>query len=179
MNRPGFLVVVFSITLIAFGAVANCAHAQVRPAGTLAPLAESAVVNAWERQAHLPFSSDRSTRSVGTERQGASTAALLAAGIAGGAVGLVGGAYLGAALDHGGSEYLPVGAVIGGLAGETLLLPLAVHLANGRRGNLLNGTLLSVAAMGAGILFAAPTGAASMLAVPPVQLYLSITEEQR
>ncbi len=63
------------------------------------------------------------------------------------------------------------GFVVGAPIGESLLLPVGVHLANGRRGNLPLSLLASVGIAGAGI-FAAVTAEDPyvLLSIPILQL---------
>ena len=82
-----------------------------------------------------------------------STARLVIGGAAGGVVGLFGGAALGhyletrdCGVDPMGSNCGLAGTILGGAAGEALLLPLGVHLANRGRGSLLWPTVASSAA---------------------------------
>ena len=125
----------------------------------------------------------------GTSDLDAGTATRLAgAGILGGAIGLFGGAYLGAAIAHNENcaECLDElgGALVGGTLGEGLLLPLGVHLANGRRGSYWTSALVSVglAAVGAGLMEAAhwdpPAVPIIAVAVPVAQIATSIAIER-
>jgi hypothetical protein len=122
------------------------------------------------------------------ELDAVTVARLAGAGILGGAIGLFGGAYLGAAIAHDEdcAECLEelTGALVVGTIGEGLLLPLGVHLANGRRGSYWTSALVSVglAAAGAGLMEAAhwdpPTVPIVAVAVPVAQVATSIAIER-
>lgn len=121
-------------------------------------------------------------------RAPASTIRLVLGGAAGALYGLYLGGYAGAHIDRWGERaghwdpcyecWLTTRVVVGGLIGETLLLPLGVHLANGRRGSYRESALSSllVAAIGLGAAF--PTSGAALIAVPLVQLHTSIRDER-
>ena len=64
-------------------------------------------------------------------------------GAAGAVAGMYGGAFLGASLEEPAHDITP-GMVYGFLAGEMLLLPVGVHLANGRKGSFLADLAVSV-----------------------------------
>jgi len=57
-------------------------------------------------------------------------------GAAGGFVGMVGGTVIGASIDQPSDDITP-GMAYGFVAGEMLLLPVGVHVGNGRKGNFL------------------------------------------
>lgn len=112
---------------------------------------------------------------------------LVLGGLAGGALGLYAGAYAGFAVEQAGvqagiwelsSEYVPAGALLGALIGETLLLPLGVHVANGRQGAYWSSALASAGVMAVGLLVAVPTGGVALLVIPVGQLYTSIRTER-
>jgi hypothetical protein len=116
-------------------------------------------------------------------------ARLSGAGILGGAVGFFGGAYLGAWIADSRDDGLDDldalhGALIGATLGESTLLPLGVHLANGRRGNVWLSALASVglAAGGVGLMEAAhwdaPAAPVIAVAVPLAQLAAAIAIER-
>ena len=71
------------------------------------------------------------------------------------------------------------GLVYGGVAGGSALLPLGVHLANGRRGNYGTSLLtsLGIGAAGLAVAVASQEGAV-MLTVPVLQLVSSIAIER-
>jgi hypothetical protein len=71
------------------------------------------------------------------------------------------------------------GLIYGGVAGGSTLLPLGVHLANGRRGNYGAALLasLGIGAAGLGVAIASQEGAV-MLSVPVLQLVSSIAIER-
>lgn len=101
-------------------------------------------------------------------------------GLVGGAVGTFAGAYLGAkATEDECEDCFLEGLVYGGIAGESALLPLGVHLANGRRGNYGLSLLASAAIAGAGVGLAAATHEEGiLLAVPVAQLISAIAIER-
>lgn len=115
-----------------------------------------------------------------------STAALVGGGLLGGAVGLVGGFYLGAALADSDGEDLDFlsGGVAGAAIGEGILLPLGVHVANGRRGDALVSSAVSLGIAAAGLLaleaahYDPPWAPAIAVAVPVTQLVASIAIER-
>jgi hypothetical protein len=118
----------------------------------------------------------------------ATAAKLTGAGLLGGAVGLVGGAYLGALLAHNDdcAECLDElgGALVLGTAGEAFLLPLGVHLANGSRGSYWTAALVSAGIGTAGVVIMRaahwdpPTVPIVLVAVPLAQLTTSIAIER-
>jgi hypothetical protein len=122
-----------------------------------------------------------------TVAESRSAPVLTAGGIAGGAVGFVGGFYVGALLafdDDGDDLDFLSGGVAGATIGEGLLLPLGVNLANGGRGAYTTSALASLGIAAAG-LFALqavhydPPGAPIVLiAVPVAQLATSIAIER-
>lgn len=110
-------------------------------------------------------------------------------GIGGGAIGLLAGGYLGAALETarcGGEPFCGLaGTIFGGIAGEVLMLPLGVHLANGSRGRYLPAALASAAVGVAGLLVVAAAenasdraGMAVAIAVPVAQIATAISIER-
>lgn len=115
---------------------------------------------------------------------GRSTAWLVGGGVLGGAVGLGAGALLGG-LVGGGNKICgddPCGldeAIFGAIGGEVALLPLGVHLANGRRGKYLPSLAVSAAIAGIGIVLSGNGDHGEvMIAVPIAQLVSSILIER-
>jgi hypothetical protein len=120
------------------------------------------------------------------------TARLVIGGVLGGAAGLVAGALVGhATLDRDCANRdrceADFGAIIGGAAGEAFLLPLGVHLANGRHGSYgaaLLGSLGTLALGGAGMYLAnnhiAADGALYVVvaSIPVVQLGTAVALER-
>lgn len=106
------------------------------------------------------------------------TSLLVAGGISGGAIGLVVGARVLTPLELG-SEYFNLGTIFGAGFGEALLLPLGVHIVNGRKGNYGQGALISSGIMLGAVALAIPTHGVSLLAAPPLQLVFSIRNERR
>ena len=122
----------------------------------------------------------------------APTFVLAAGGVGGGLLGLLAGGAAGAALQMAngcGDEYLcgVSGAALGALVGETLGVPIGVHLANGRTGSVAAGigasALVTVAGLATGVALASVSGEESFalvaLAVPALQVYRSIRVERR
>jgi hypothetical protein len=109
---------------------------------------------------------------------------LVVGGLTGGMAGFFGGGYLGYLLSGGdrgcGEEDCGLlGVVYGAAAGESILLPLGVHLANHRRGSYAYSLLASVAVGALGIGLAGATDSAELLlAVPIGQLVSSVLIER-
>jgi len=115
---------------------------------------------------------------------GRSTARLVAGGLLGGGLGLGAGALLGG-LVGGGNKICgddPCGldeAIFGAIGGEVVMLPLGVHLANGRRGKYLPSLAVSAAIAGVGIVLSGNGDHGEvMVAVPVAQLVSSILIER-
>lgn len=112
---------------------------------------------------------------------------LVSGGLVGGVVGLVGGFYVGAVLasdeDADDLDFLS-GGVAGATVGEGLLLPLGVHIANGRRGSYMTSALASLGLAAAGLLalevshYDPPAAPIILVAVPVAQLAASIAIER-
>lgn len=107
---------------------------------------------------------------------------LIVGGLLSGAAGMFMGGYAGASLmcdRPNRDEWCGlIGFVWGGAVGESLMLPLGVHLTNGRRGNLALSTAASAGIAALGILAVYATGdARPLLVVPLVQLAATITIE--
>ena len=116
--------------------------------------------------------------------RGRSTAWLVGGGVLGGAVGLGAGALIGGILG-GGNKICgddPCGldeAIFGAIGGEVALLPLGVHLANGRRGKYLPSLAVSAAIAGIGIMLSGNGDHGEvMIAVPIAQLIGAILIER-
>ncbi len=115
---------------------------------------------------------------------GRSTPRLVVGGLLGGGVGLGLGALVGGAL--GGGDTLcgddPCGlaeAIFGAIGGEVALLPLGVHLANGRRGNYLLSLLASAGVAAGGLALSGGGDHGEVLAaVPVLQIVTSILIER-
>lgn len=77
----------------------------------------------------------------------ASTPVMVAGGVGAGAIGFFAFGYLGAAIANHAGSYDDLDALVGAMAGATLgesvMLPVGVHLVNRRRGNLLPAMLVS------------------------------------
>lgn len=119
------------------------------------------------------------------QQQPAPVGNLIMGGLIGGAVGFFAGGFAGAMLndsDDGDPDELDAltGFVVGAIIGETVTLPLGVHLANKRRGNFGQSLLASAAATAVG-LFIATRGEdhpQAVIPVPIVQLGASVIIEQ-
>jgi hypothetical protein len=113
-------------------------------------------------------------------RQQVNPALLVAGGIAGGAVGVFGGGLIGGKLRENDCEDCALeGVVYGAVAGGSALLPLGVHVANGRRGNFGLSLLSSLAIGGVGLAVALEANeAAVLIPVPVLQIVSSILIER-
>lgn len=104
------------------------------------------------------------------------TEALAGAGLLASAIGFFAGGFIGAEIDQAGSNGYEEWdglycVVVGASIGETLLLPVGVHLANSWRGNLPLSLLASVSIVGAGIFVATATEEPYvLLSIPILQL---------
>jgi hypothetical protein len=108
----------------------------------------------------------------------------MAAGLLAGTIGFFGGGFVGAGIDKASSDGYEewdglYGFVVGAPIGESLLLPVGVHLANGRRGNLPLSVLASVGIAGTGIALAASAGDAKILVAIPIAQLLACTAIER
>lgn len=109
---------------------------------------------------------------------------LVVGGVVGGGVGLGAGALIGGFLGGGdkicGDDPCGFqGAILGAVGGEVALLPLGVHLANGRRGKYLPALAVSASIAGLGITLAGNGDHGEILvAVPVLQLVSSILIER-
>ncbi len=104
---------------------------------------------------------------------------LALAGVGGMAVGIFGGALIGIGIDDDRDLDTAEGAVVGAVAGSSLAIPAAVHLANGSRGNL--GRSMLVSALVGGALLGAGWAAESgelILAAPIGQLISAVIIER-
>ena len=130
-------------------------------------------------RATLPVPTARST-----SRGEAGIPAMAIAGVIGGTVGVFGGGLIGSAVGGGnaicGDDACGLEeAVYGAILGESVLLPLGVHLANGRRGNYGLSLLASVGIGALGILAVdASNDGIPLLVVPVAQLITSIAIER-
>jgi hypothetical protein len=108
----------------------------------------------------------------------------MAAGLLAGTIGFFGGGLIGAEIDKASSDGYEewdglYGFVVGAPIGESLLLPVGVHLANGRRGNLPLSVLASLGITGAGIAMAVSTSEAKILVAIPIAQLLACTAIER
>jgi hypothetical protein len=117
---------------------------------------------------------------------------LAVVGVTGAAIGSVGGALLGYHFDvkearwgceRGCEDPGLVGAVGGWFVGSALATPLAVHLANSRRGSLATAYLSSAVVAGAGMVgmmaAGSPGAAFVLLGVPAAQVISAVLIERR
>jgi hypothetical protein len=114
-----------------------------------------------------------------------STLALAGGGLLGGAAGFFGGGFLGAVIacdqdDAADEGFCAIGGfVVGASIGESALIPLGVHVANGRRGSYGLSLLASAAIAGVGLAAAIPQGeGAWLIPVPLAQIASSIAIER-
>ncbi len=146
-----------------------------------APLAAQQRATAWERWNAPILFPDRIAAP--TSRHG-STVAMVAAGLGGGTVGFFAGGFVGYELGGGnlicGDDACGLEeAAYGAIAGESILLPLGVHLANHRRGNYGLSLLASAALGGFGILAVnASNDGSPLIVVPIAQLVTSVLIER-
>lgn len=112
---------------------------------------------------------------------------LTMAGIAGAAVGTVGGAWLGYHADRwwcqqGCATSGYTGIFVGWFIGSALTTPLSVHLASGRRGSLSRGYLTSGLIAGAGmgcVVLDCPLGPYIVWGAPLAQVISAVLIERR
>jgi hypothetical protein len=93
--------------------------------------------------------------------------------------GLIGGALIGQHFESSPCEDSILGAFFGALAGESLAIPLGVHLGNGGRGDVGPGLAasLGIAAAGLGAAALSREGGV-LLAIPVLQIAASIAIER-
>jgi hypothetical protein len=104
---------------------------------------------------------------------------MILGGVALGAAGLFGGALVGDRFQRFPCEDCIEGAFYGALAGESLAIPLGVHLADRRRGNLAPALAASLGIGALGLGAAALTDEwGILLAIPVVQVAASIGIER-
>jgi hypothetical protein len=116
----------------------------------------------------------------------ASTLGMVGAGLGAGLVGFVVGGYIGARITDSENSDLDAlsGGITGGTIGESLFLPLGVHLANHSRGRLLPAMLASLGIGAAGVSLAiatqdaAPLPGVILVLTPVAQLITSIAIER-
>lgn len=125
--------------------------------------------------------------------EGRSTGALVAGGLAGGVAGVIAGRAAGAWLsnlncDVGCDESAAYLGIFGAMVGESLLLPLGVHLTNRRLGSYYPAMMASVAVTGAavGLVYAmskisdrVSSAEGLVVVVPILQLVASIQIERQ
>lgn len=98
--------------------------------------------------------------------------ALGLAGLAGSAAGVLGGGYLGYHIERAGGpcgDWCGLGGLLFGAAvGSAVLTPVAVHMANGARGDLGTTVFTSAVITGVGTVLALGAGSGEMLVAVPV-----------
>jgi hypothetical protein len=101
-------------------------------------------------------------------------------GILLGAGGLIGGALIGQRFEGSPCEDRILGAFVGALAGESLAVPLGVHLGNRSRGDVgpVLAASLGIAGAGLGAAVLSREGGV-LLAIPVLQIAASIAIERR
>lgn len=117
-----------------------------------------------------------------------SDATLSLGGVAGGALGFLGGGLLGYGVETElagceGDEWCGfVGTLFGALIGEMVMLPLGVHVANRSRGSYAPSLGMSLGVGVGGLLLAGVAGEAATLlvpAIPAAQILAAIAVERR
>lgn len=118
-----------------------------------------------------------------------STTGMVAAGLGAGLVGFVVAGYIGARIADDPNSYEDLdalgGAIVGGTIGESLLLPVGVHLADHRKGSVLPAMLASLVIGVAGVSLAiasqdaAPLPGVILVLTPVSQLISAIAIERR
>lgn len=156
---------------------------------SLSLLISGLLLSAPAAHAQAPLRSTRfetpALRTQLTVQQPVSNGRMALGGLAMGAIGFFGGGFAGALLfqseedDPDGLDALERFA-IGAVIGETALLPLGVHIANKRQGNLFPAILASAAITGASLAIATSgeDQIELLIPVPLVQLVASIAIER-
>lgn len=121
------------------------------PLLALAGLLALAPAAAHAQRSLPPLPGPRTVAAEPEAPRNAATGWLVLGGAAGAAVGIGGGALAGLAISCEG-ECRALAPVVGGLVGEVVLLPLGVHLANGRKGNYGLELLASAGIAGGAVL---------------------------
>ena len=114
-----------------------------------------------------------------TPSSGGNVGGMILGGVALGAAGLFGGALIGDRFQRFPCEDCIEGAFYGALAGESLAIPLGVHLADHRRGNLAPALVASLGIGALGLGAAVVTDQwGILLAIPVLQVAASIGIER-
>ena len=104
----------------------------------------------------------------------------LLGGAAGGAAGMFGGLLVGASIDN--DEYhddISPGMVYGFLAGEMILLPVGVHLGNGRKGSFLADLAVSAVIGSSVVLMTSASNDETPLLIGALAQYASVVAVER
>ena len=106
------------------------------------------------------------------------------AGLVGSAAGVFGGGYVGYHIDRAdgecGDDWCGFGGLfLGAAIGSAVLAPVAVHMANGGRGDLANSMFTSAVITGAGAVLALVTNSAEVLVAVPVAAIISSVALER
>jgi len=98
-------------------------------------------------------------------------------GLLGGATGAIGGTVIGAGQDTY-SDDIPLGAIVGFVVGEALVLPVGVHLGNARHGSLLGDLGVSIITQVAAIGLGSVGSGAGYIVGVAGQLALTVVNER-
>ena len=124
----------------------------------------------------------RSTTVAGASQTSASTRSMVAGGIIGGVVGTFAGAVVGMSTENcqrSSDEFCGLaGGVLGGLLGEAIGVPVGVNWAANGRGTLRRSISGSIAMSAVCLIMGVATNGASVLMLPPMQIYTSIRVER-
>jgi hypothetical protein len=121
--------------------------------------------------------------SVAPSRTSASTGSMVLGGLIGGAMGAFAGAAAGISAENcsgrGGDDFCGLGgAILGGLIGEAIGVPIGVNYAANGRGTLWKSIPTSLGVTAVCLVGGFATGGASLLLIPPMQIYTAIRAER-
>lgn len=123
-----------------------------------------------------------STTSVAPSRTSASTGAMITGGIIGGVMGAFAGSVVGRQMENCPDQNVGDcgigGAVLGGLIGEAVGVPMGVNWAANGNGTLRKTIPVSLGVSAACLVMGFMTGGASILMIPPMQIYTAIRAER-
>jgi hypothetical protein len=100
-------------------------------------------------------------------------------GAAGGIAGMYGGVIVGASIEEGPADDITPGMVYGLLAGEMLLLPVGVHLGNGRKGSFLADLAVSAVIGTTAVFITSSTDDATPLLIGAAAQYAAVVAVER